>query len=91
MYQKKNRELSPAFVAYVKGGNRLYEANNRLLFKPVNKNKSDIPSVHNCLMFDFFNTNFDHSYYSKYLKIKYNMIYYIMYFKYIFEFFSYFE
>jgi hypothetical protein len=43
------------------------------------------------LMFDFFNTNFDHSYYSKYLKIKYNMIYYIMYFKYIFEFFSYFE
>jgi hypothetical protein len=36
-------------------------------------------------MFDFFDTNFDHSYYLKYEK--YNMVYYIMYFKYIFEFF----
>jgi hypothetical protein len=40
------------------------------------------------LMFDFFNTNFNHSYYLKYIKNnKYNIIYYKIYFKYIFEFF----
>jgi hypothetical protein len=38
-------------------------------------------------MFDFFYTNFDHSYYSKYERIKYNIVYYVIYFKYIFEFF----
>jgi hypothetical protein len=38
------------------------------------------------LTFDFFDTNFGHSSYSKYKKTKYNVIYYIMYFQYIFNF-----
>jgi hypothetical protein len=40
-----------------------------------------------CLMFAFSDINFDHSSYSKYEKIKYNVVYYLMYFKYIFDFF----
>jgi hypothetical protein len=38
--------------------------------------------------FDFFNINFEHSFYLKYIKIKYNMVYCIMYFKYIFNIFE---
>jgi hypothetical protein len=53
------------------------------------------PSVPKHLTSDFFNTNFDHSSYLKYFKNmkKSNIMwfYYIMYLKYIYLIFSYFE